>query len=206
MFTGLISDVAIVTAVEDIALGKRFVIACNYEASSIPLGASIACDGACMTVTSVAPQGQGAAFSIDVSPESLKLTTLKDWKTGARINLERSLKLGDELGGHMVTGHVDGLARIEEIAKEGDFLKFTFSAPYDLAKFIARKGSVALNGTSLTVNSVVENTFTVQMIPHTINVTNWNGAHIGQFINLEVDLMARYAARLLEASNKGEQK
>ena len=199
MFTGLVSDVGEVVHASDLEAGRRFAIASSYAATTIPLGASIACDGACMTVVSCAEKSGKTLFEIDVSPESLSLTTLSGWEPGALVNLERSLRLGDELGGHLVTGHVDGIARIAEISREGEFARFTFEAPSHLARFIAQKGSVALNGTSLTVNKVEGNHFGVQLIPHTLSITNWHRAQPGQRVNLEVDLMARYAARLLEA-------
>lgn len=201
MFTGLISDVGEVVELGEVAAGRRFTIACSYDAASIPVGASIACDGACMTVTDVRAKEGRTLFAIDVSPESLARTTLGEWREGRRINLERSLKLGDELGGHLVTGHVDALAVIEDIRSEGEFRRFTFRVPEELARFIAPKGSVALNGTSLTVNEVEGTRFGVQMIPHTLKATNWHLARAGARVNLEVDLMARYAARLLQVRN-----
>ena len=199
MFTGLISDVGEIIAVEVLSAGKRFEISCSYHADTIPMGASIACDGACMTVISLDKKDSQTLFKIEVSPESLEKTTLANWQVGDKINLERSLRLGDELGGHIVTGHVDGMAHITEILEEGDFRLFWFEAPEELAKFVAEKGSVALNGTSLTVNKVRNNLFSLQMIPHTLACTNWNRANPGDSVNMEVDLMARYAARLLDA-------
>ena len=198
MFTGLISAVGKVSAIGEVAAGKRFAITSDYAPDTIPLGASIACDGACMTVISVERKDQQSIINIDVSPESLSLTTLKDWQVGTLVNMERSLKTGDELGGHMVTGHVDGLAKITEIIQEGEFRKFWFECPENLSRMVAEKGSVALNGTSLTVNKVRNNLFSLQMIPHTLAHTNWHKAEVGQNVNMEVDLMARYAARLLQ--------
>lgn len=195
MFTGIVTDIGEVTARE----GGRFSIACSYPAASIALGASIACSGCCLTVTSVRPLPDGrTAFTVDVSNETLSLTTLARWQRGTRINLERSLALGAELGGHLVTGHVDGLARILAIRADGDSRRFTFEVPRDLARYVARKGSVAVDGTSLTVNEVEGATFGVNLIPHTLTVTTWGAAREGDVANFEVDLLARYVARLRE--------
>ena len=197
MFTGIITDIGEVVARD----GGRFTIACRYPAESIAIGASIACSGCCLTVTGLAPhRNDRAAFTVDVSNETLSLTTLANWQPGTRINLERSLKLGDELGGHMVSGHVDGLARIQTIRPDGDSMRYSFEVPAEFARFVARKGSVALDGTSLTVNEVAGNSFGVNLIPHTLGVTTWGAAKEGQTVNFEVDLMARYVARLGETS------
>ncbi len=195
MFTGLISDVGEVVKRE----GGRFVIRSSYPAASIALGASIACDGCCLTVTSVtAATGGGSEFSVDVSNETKSKTTLSAWQSGTKINLERSLKVGDELGGHVVSGHVDGVATIVDIVADGDSRRFLVEAPEHLALFIAPKGSVALDGTSLTVNEVAGNRFGVNLIPHTLTVTTWGAKRPGARVNLEVDQFARYVARLLE--------
>jgi riboflavin synthase len=194
MFTGLISDVGEVVARE----GGMFAIASRYDAATIPLGASIACDGVCLTATRVEALGQGCRFTVDVSNETLSKTTLDGWRTGRAINLERPLKSGDELGGHIVTGHVDGRARIVDVTSDGDCQRFLLEAPDHLAMYIAPKGSVALDGTSLTVNEVAGTRFGVNLIPHTLTATTWGRKKPGNEVNLEVDLFARYVARLME--------
>lgn len=202
MFTGLISDVGEVVAKDVTASGGRFTIRSGYAASSIAIGASICCDGCCLTATTISPdrgkpEANGAIFTLDVSNETLGLTTLGSWSPGRRINLERSLRAGDELGGHIVSGHVDGLAQIVDMRADGCSTRFTIEAPAALARLIAPKGSVALDGTSLTVNEVAGRTFGVNIIPHTQTVTTWGGMRIGRPLNLEVDVLARYVARLL---------
>lgn len=167
-------------------------IATGYEMATVGIGASIACDGVCLTVTAKGPDW----FDVDISAETLAKTTLGEWTEDQRINLERSLRLGDELGGHIVSGHVDGVAEIVAMHPDGDSTRFTFRAPADLARFIAPKGSVALNGTSLTVNEVDGTEFGVNMIPHTKAVTTWGDAVTGARVNLEIDTLARYVARL----------
>ncbi len=194
MFTGIISGVGAVVAAE----GGRFTIRSDYPAASIALGASICHDGVCLTVTDVQPGGPGSRYSLDVSNETLSLTTLGDWRPGRQINLERALKAGDELGGHIVSGHVDGVARIADIRPDGESRRLTFEAPAALAPFIAPKGSVALDGTSLTVNEVDGARFGVNLIPHTLTVTTWGGKKPGDRVNIEIDPLARYVARLLE--------
>ena len=166
---------------------------------AIAIGASIANSGACLTVVGVEPHGGGSAIAFDVGAETLAVTTLGQWRAGGRVNLERSLKVGDELGGHMVSGHVDGIAEIVSRRDFDGMAHFRFRAPKDLAKFIAVKGSVALDGTSLTVNAVEGDTFEVLLIPHTLKVTTWGERKKGDKVNIEVDQMARYAARLMEA-------
>jgi riboflavin synthase len=200
MFTGIINDLGEVIEVhqkdEDL---YRIVIGCNYDPDSIDIGASIACSGICLTVVE---RGRGradnrASFAVDAAAETLRTTTAKHWRHGTRLNLERSLRLGDELGGHLVSGHVDGLA---EVVARDDFLDsagFSFRVPVALAPFIASKGSVALDGVSLTVNGVEGDTFSVLIIPHTMKVTTLGALRPGAAVNLEVDQMARYAARLL---------
>lgn len=196
MFTGIVTDIGEVVACD----GGRFTIACRYPADSIAIGASIACAGCCLTVTGLHALDKGrTAFTVDVSNETLAVTTLAGWRAGARVNLERALKLGDELGGHMVSGHVDGLARILAIRPDGASMRFAFEVPAHLARFVAPKGSVALDGTSLTVNEVDGRTFGVNFIPHTLAATTWGAASVGDPVNFEVDLMARYVARLAEA-------
>lgn len=194
MFTGIITDIGEVASRD----GGWFAIRTRYAASTIAIGASIGCDGCCLTVTSVAPDKAGSIFTVDVSNETLSKTTLAAWKAGRRINLERSLKAGDELGGHFVSGHVDGVARIVDVKADGESRRFTLEAPDHLARFIASKGSVALEGTSLTVNEVVASRFGVNLIPHTLTVTTWGSKRSGDEVNLEIDPLARYAARLME--------
>ncbi len=199
MFTGIVTDIGEVVARD----GGRFTIACRYSADSIALGASIACSGCCLTVTDIRAHNDGrTAVTVDVSNETLSLTTLDTWKPGTRINVERSLKLGDEMGGHMVAGHVDGVAKILSIRPDGESVRYTFEVPADLARYVARKGSVALDGTSLTVNEVSGNTFGVNLIPHTLKMTTWGASREGASVNFEVDLMARYVARLGETSTQ----
>jgi riboflavin synthase len=194
MFTGIISDIGTVAARE----GGRFTIRCSYPAASIALGASIACEGACLTTTSVEAAGSGSVFTVDVSNETLSKTTLGDWQAGRRINLERALRAGDELGGHMVSGHVDGVARIVSIRPDGESRRFTIEVPADLARYIAPKGSVALDGISLTVNEVDGPRFGVNIIPHTLTHTTLGDKKPSDRVNLEVDVFARYVARALE--------
>ena len=194
MFTGIITDIGTVAA----RTGGRFTIRAGYAAAGIALGASICCDGVCLTVTSVTPDGTGSHFTVDVSNETLSKTALGAWQPGTSVNLERALRAGDELGGHIVSGHVDGLATILDIRPDGDCQRFLFEAPAHLAPYIAPKGSVALDGTSLTVNEVAGARFGVNLIPHSLTVTTWGRKRIGQPINLEVDMFARYVARLME--------
>jgi riboflavin synthase len=207
MFTGIVTDVGQVVSAEGTqGTLKRLRIQSSYDPATIALGASIACGGPCLTVVSVVPREAGCWFDVDAAAETLERTTVGEWMPGTRINLERSLKIGDELGGHIVTGHVDGIAVIE--AREaitaddnpwGPTARFVIRAPSALAPFIAEKGSVCLDGTSLTVNAVDGDLFSVLIIPHTLAVTTWGERQAGGRLNLEVDLMARYAARL--ASN-----
>ncbi len=194
MFTGLITDIGEVIARD----GGQFAIRCGYAAESIAVGASIACDGCCLTVTNVAAIEKGAMFTVDVSNETLSKTTLKSWEAGRAVNLERALKMGDELGGHLVSGHVDGQALIIGVVQDGESRRFVFEAPAHLARFIAIKGSVALDGTSLTVNEVAANQFGVNLIPHTLTATTWGRKKPGDTVNLEADTFARYVARLME--------
>jgi len=199
MFTGLISDVGELLSSEDAGELKRFAIACRYDPATIPIGASVAHAGVCLTVIDVSRGGNRARIAVDVGAETLAVTTLGTWRPGAKINLERPLRVGDELGGHMVSGHVDGVAEIIARRDFDGMAHFTVRAPADLARFIAVKGSVALDGTSLTVNAVAGDAFEVLLIPHTLAVTTWGERRAGDRINIEVDQMARYAARLIEA-------
>jgi riboflavin synthase len=192
MFTGIITDLGRVRRLHRGDL-LDLTIATTFDTSAIPLGASIACSGACLTVVAVEP----GAFSVQASAETLTCTTLGAWEEGTPVNLERPLRVGDELGGHLVLGHVDGRARIVERQAEAESVRFLFEAPEELAPFIAPKGSVALDGVSLTVNEASGNRFGVNIIPHTLACTNFGQAHPGQPVNLEIDLIARYVARLL---------
>jgi riboflavin synthase len=198
MFTGIISDVGEVERVEAGTNLHRLRIACSYPAETIATGASIACGGPCLTVVAFGARGNRSWFEIDVAAETLACTTARHWKVGTRLNLERPLKIGDELGGHLVTGHVDAVAKIAAIADFDGMRRIEIIAPQGLAQFIAEKGSVALDGTSLTVNAVEAVFFSVLLVPHTLKVTTWGQRHAGDEINLEVDMMARYAARLAE--------
>ena len=197
MFTGIITDLGRVRAVERAASGDtRFAFSTGYDTSRIALGASIACSGACLTVVERGP----GWFAVEASGETLSRTTLAAWRPGRAVNLEQSLTLGDGLGGHLVSGHVDGIARIERIEPEGGSLRFTLTVPAELARFIAPKGSVALDGVSLTVNEVNGALFGVNIIDHTRRATTFGEAKPGDRVNLEVDLLARYVARLMERS------
>jgi riboflavin synthase len=200
MFTGLVSDIGEVTSVEPRGALKRMRIACTYPADSIVIGASIACGGPCLTVVEVGDTDKQTVFDVDVAAETLARTTARHWALGTKLNLERSLKLGDELGGHLVTGHIDAVATIEEIEDFDGMRRIGFRVPDGLARFVAEKGSVSLDGTSLTVNSVAGSTFSVLLIPHTLEVTTWKDKRAGDEVNLEVDLMARYAARLAQTA------
>ena len=199
MFTGIITDVGEILSVEPRGDLRRLRIACSYDPATIALGASIACSGVCMTVVDTGNDGTRNWYEVDAAAETLAKTTVGLWIEGRRINLERALKIGDELGGHIVTGHVDGVARILARKDFDGMAHFEIEAPHALAKFIAAKGSVALDGTSLTVNEVSRDRFTILLIPHTLTVTTWGAKGDGDPLNIEVDMMARYAARLAEA-------
>ncbi len=201
MFTGLVTDVGELVSVETRGSARRLRISCNYDAEGIALGASIANNGVCLTVVGVGAAGNKTWFEVDAAAETLAVTSLQSWKPGQKINLERSLKVGDELGGHIVSGHVDGIAKLVEREDFDAQARFNFRVPKGLRKFIAQKGSVALDGTSLTVNSVDDDIFSVLLIPHTLAVTTWGASRVGDDINLEVDMMARYAARLAEVKD-----
>ena len=192
MFTGIVSDVGRVRRVRRGEL-LDLTIATALDTATISLGASVACSGACLTVVAVEP----GAFAVQASVETLTSTTLGEWEEGMAVNLEKSLRLGDELGGHLVLGHVDGVARIVERRPEAESVRFAFEAPEELAPIIASKGSVALDGVSLTVNEVAQTRFGVNIIPHTLACTNFGSLRVGQRVNLEIDLIARYDARLL---------
>ena len=202
MFTGIVTDVGRIERLEDRG-DLRVRIATRYAPEGIALGASIACDGVCLTVVDRGPAPGGAWFDVDVSAETLDKTGIRAgrtaWAPGRRVNLERALRVGDELGGHIVSGHVDGVAEVVALTPEGDSLRVRFRAPAPLARFIASKGSVALNGASLTVNEVEGAEFGVNFIPHTRAVTTWGEVEAGDLVNLEIDTLARYVARLGEA-------
>jgi riboflavin synthase len=199
MFTGLVTDVGEVLSVEERGEGLRqLTIACAYDPVTIAIGASISCGGVCMTAVATGRSGGSGTFTVDAAAETLRLTTVGLWRKGTRVNLERSLKMGDELGGHLVSGHVDGLAELSARQDLTDMAKLTLRVPKPLARFIAQKGSAALDGVSLTVNEVNDDTFSVLIIPHTLAVTTLGALKPGDSINLEVDVMARYAARLME--------
>jgi riboflavin synthase len=200
MFTGLVSDIGEIVAVRQLAEGlRRLEVACGYPRASISEGASIACAGVCLTVVGIGAQGSRTRFAADAAAETLKLTTVGRWREGTRINLERPLRLGDELGGHLVTGHVDGVAVVTVRDQMTDMARLELRTRHELARLVAPKGSVALDGVSLTVNEVAGDTFSVLIIPHTLKATTLGQLAVGQEVNLEVDLMARYAARLIEA-------
>jgi riboflavin synthase len=196
MFTGIVTDIGRI--VETKVTGDlRARIATRYDVAGIDIGASIACDGVCLTVVALGGGTEGW-FEVEISAETVSKTNLSGWASGYRVNLERALRVGDELGGHIVSGHVDGLAEVIAVRPEGGSVRVRFRAPETLARFIAPKGSVALNGTSLTVNEVEGAEFGVNFIPHTQSVTTWDAVAVGDRVNLEVDTMARYVARLRE--------
>ncbi|WP_323007964.1 riboflavin synthase [Pseudorhodobacter sp.] len=194
MFTGIITDIGTVLELEQKG-DLRARIGTNYDVAGIDLGASIACDGVCLTVIALGSTPQNW-FDVQISAESVSKTNIGGWATGKALNLERALRVGDELGGHIVSGHVDGVAEVVAIRREGDSTRVTFRAPHALAGFIAPKGSVALNGTSLTVNEVEGAEFGINFIPHTQAATTWGKVGLGDRVNLEIDTMARYVARL----------
>lgn len=196
MFTGIITDIGKVLELEQRG-DLRARIGTNYDVDGIDLGASIACNGVCLTVIALGREPQNW-FDVEISAETVGATNVDGWAVGNRLNLERALKVGDELGGHIVSGHVDGVANVVGVRNEGDSTRVTFRAPDELAKFIAPKGSVALNGTSLTVNEVDGTDFGVNFIPHTKSETTWGDVAEGHEINIEIDTMARYVARLRE--------
>lgn len=198
MFTGIITDIGEVIAIEKRG-DTRLAIATSYDPDTIALGASIACSGCCLTAVEIGRLQDGRGFfAVDASAETLAHTTLGSWRIGTRINLERPLKMGDELGGHVVSGHVDDVGEIVSIVPEGDSFRFRFRVSPEISRFIAPKGSVSIDGTSLTVNEVDGNNFGVNIIPHTQAVTTWGQAKPGDWVNVEIDMLARYVARLSE--------
>ncbi len=194
MFTGIITDIGTISALEQ-AGDLRARITCGYDTDGIDMGASIASDGVCLTVIALGPDW----YDVQISAETVSKTNISAWTVGKRVNLERALRVGDELGGHIVSGHVDGVAEVVSVVDEGDSTRVKLRAPADLARFIAPKGSVALNGTSLTVNEVEGDVFGINFIPHTKEVTTWGDVATGDAVNLEIDTLARYVARLAEA-------
>jgi riboflavin synthase len=201
MFTGIVTDIGRVLELEQKG-DLRARIGTGYDIGGIDIGASIACDGVCLTVIALGEKPQNW-FDVQISAESVSKTNIVAWTLGKRLNLERALKVGDELGGHIVSGHVDGVAEVVAMHREGDSTRVTFRAPHALAGFIAPKGSVALNGTSLTVNEVDGTDFGVNFIPHTQAATTWGEVALGDRVNLEIDTMARYVARLRDWSREG---
>src|SRR5215471_14173434 len=194
MFTGIITDIGELVARRE----GCFTIRCAYPAASIAIGASIACDGACLTATEVARASEGSLFTVDVSNETLARTTLGQWQPGRRINLERALRAGDELGGHIVAGHVDGVGRIAEERADGPSMRLAVEVPADLVRYLAPKGSIALDGISLTVNEVARASFGVNIVPHTLTHTTLSAKRPGDLVNLEADVFARYVVRAME--------
>ena len=197
MFTGIITDIGSVKSIEQRG-DTRFVIRTRYDTDGVDIGASICCSGACLTVIEKGKDGNADWFAVDVSAETLSKTTLGDWRAETPINLERALKVGDELGGYIVSGHVDGVGTVLDSAPEGDSMRWVFEVPDAIAPFVAPKGSIAINGVSLTVNEVEDNRFGVNIIPHTAEQTTFGTLAVGDKVNLEVDPLARYVARLLE--------
>ncbi|WP_284179091.1 riboflavin synthase [Rhabdaerophilum sp. SD176] len=210
MFTGIVTDIGEIIAAEGEGKLRRFRIGSAYDPATIAIGASIACSGICLTVVARGESEGRRWFDVETAAETLRLTAAGQWQVGTRLNLERAMRLGDELGGHLVTGHVDALAEIvtrEDVTPDeanwGATARFTLRVPAPLHRFIAAKGSVTLDGVSLTVNSVEEDRFTVLLIPHTLKVTTWGARQAGDKVHLEVDMMARYAARLAETLKQG---
>jgi riboflavin synthase len=200
MFTGIVTDIGEIVALTPTAQGQlhRLRIACSYDRATIADGASIACNGVCLSVVGSGMDDGKTWFDVDAAAETLGMTTARHWTVGTRLNLERALKIGDELGGHIVAGHADGIATILSRNDLPDMARFELTTTRELARFIAPKGSVTLDGVSLTVNTVQDVAFSVLIIPHTLTVTTLSGWHAGRAVNIEVDLMARYAARLSE--------
>jgi riboflavin synthase len=199
MFTGIVTALGEVKAVERLDGLTRLTISAPYDAAGVAIGASIAHDGCCLTVVEATPQANGLRYVVEIAPESLTLTTLGEFKTDDHVNLERSLRIGDELGGHMVQGHIDGLGDVLSVTKDGEGWRLKIRPPPSITHLIAPKGSIAINGVSLTVNEVDAEGFGVLIIPHTWSVTTLSRLKAGDKVNLEADMMARYAARLLEA-------
>jgi len=202
MFTGIVTALGEVKAVERLDGLSRLSLSAPYDAADVAIGASIAHEGCCLTVVQATPEKDGLRYVVEVAPESLALTTLGALKAGDRVNLERSLRVGDELGGHMVQGHVDGLGDVLSVTRDGEGWRLKIKPPASINHLIASKGSIAINGVSLTVNEVDAEGFGVLIIPHTWSVTTLSRLKAGDKVNLEADMMARYAARLIEARSK----
>ena len=198
MFTGIVTDIGSIKSV-GISSGTRFKVVTGYDMMSIDIGASICCSGVCLTVVEKGSDW----FAVGVSEETLLKTTLREWQVGLRINLERSLKMGDEMGGHIVLGHVDGVCQLTDTKSVGESVKMTFEVPEDLKSFIAQKGSVTVDGVSLTVNKVKDSHFTINVIPHTLQMTTMSKLRAGDAVNLEIDVLARYVSRLRETEGQG---
>jgi riboflavin synthase len=198
MFTGIVSDVGKVARVVERNDVRRISIASAYDPAGIAIGASINCAGVCLTVVSSEPGEAGAIFDVEAAPETLMLTNARSWQVGTRINLERALRVGDELGGHIVAGHVDGLAEVIDREDLGETTRFAFQVPHELVHFIAVKGSVSLDGTSLTVNGIKGDEFDCLLIPHTLKATTWGERQPGDRVHIEIDTIARYVARLVQ--------
>ena len=194
MFTGIIQDVGKIISLDSKNNDTLIGVQTNLSLNKIHIGDSISCSGICLTVVAINKN----IFKAELSQETLNITSAKNWKVGTKLNLEFSLLVGDQIGGHIVSGHVDGIAKVSSIKDEGDSTRFMFEVPEELARFIAPKGSVALNGTSLTVNEVKDNSFGINLVPHTKKVTSWGKTKVGDPINLEIDTLARYVARLAE--------
>ncbi|WP_336279195.1 riboflavin synthase [Bartonella sp. CB175] len=205
MFTGIVTDIGCVEKVKSLKQGVRLNISTHYDIESLEIGASIACSGICLTIVERAPkESANTWFAVEAWEEALRLTNLAQWTTGTFINLERSLRFGAEVGGHLVSGHIDGLAEVIEKKSEGDAVRFFLQIPTRFTPFIVNKGSIALNGTSLTINCVKDNIFDVLIIRHTLDMTTWGQAKIGDQVNLEIDQLARYVAKLSGFKMKAE--
>ncbi|AGF74466.1 riboflavin synthase alpha chain [Bartonella australis AUST/NH1] len=205
MFTGIVTDIGCVKDITPLEKGVRLDISTRYNVENLEIGASIACSGICLTIIErTLKQTDDNWFAVEAWEETLRLTNLSQWTRGTFVNLERSLRLGDEMGGHLVSGHIDGLAEILDKKNEGDAVRFYLQVPPHFAPFIAEKGSIALNGTSLTVNGVEGNIFDVLIIRHTLKMTTWGQAGVGDQVNLEIDQLSRYVARLFSCKIKGE--
>lgn len=202
MFTGIVTDVGEVLRLSG-EKDRRITLRSAYPPEELALGASVACSGVCLTVTEKGADAGGNWFTVDASAETLRITTLGGWKAGTKINLERPLKVGDELGGHIVSGHVDGVARLAAAVPETNSKRLSFEVPAGLSRFIAQKGSIAVDGVSLTVNGVQAGRFEVNVIPHTLAVTTLGALEPGDAVNIEIDVMARYLARLSERDGDG---
>lgn len=202
MFTGIVTDLGTLLDVKETGEIRRLRIGSKYPAKAIDIGASIAVDGICLTVVAKKTYGKGSWFEVEAGRETLARTTMIHWHKGRKLNLERPLKAGDELGGHLVSGHIDGVAKVLSRKDAGNTAEISFRVPHELARYIAHKGSVALDGISLTVNEVDGPNFSVLVIPHTLKATHWSTLHAGDRVNVEVDQMARYAARLADARSQ----